>query len=198
MNRTASLPLGRILREHRLSIGVLAVLLAINLAALVVGVLPLARAVGSAEGRAAVAARELAAAHAEVEAAKAAHASKDRAHEDLDAFYAKVLPAGAAAARTMLHTAMAQLAAAEGVTYLRLSATTERDRDSTLERMRTQMMLDGDYGDIRRFIHAIESSEDFVIIDNMLIAEGSQSGGGGLALTLNLATYYRAEGTDGR
>ncbi len=198
MSGTASLPLGRIFREHRLSIGGLAVLLAINLAALVVGVLPLARAVGSAEGRAAAAARELAAAHAEVETAKATHVSKDRAIEDLDAFYAKVLPAGPAAARAMLHTAMAQLAAAEGVTYLRLSATTERDRDSALEGMRTQMMLDGDYADIRRFIHAIESGEDFVIIDNILIAEGSASGGGGLALTLNLVTYYRAAGPDGR
>lgn len=189
---------GRIVAEHRLAIGVLAVVLALNVAALVAGVLPLARVLDATERRAAAAADELAAAEADLVAAEAMRTGKDKAVEDLQTFYTEVLPAGAAEARGLLHTSLAQLAAAEGVSYLRLSANTERLRDSLLERMRAQMTLSGSYADIRRFIHAIETREGFVIIENVMLGEGAEAGSSDLALTLDLSTYYRVGGVDGR
>jgi Tfp pilus assembly protein PilO len=154
--------------------------------------------VEGAERRAAAADVELAAAQAEVQAAEAMRAGKDQAADDLDAFYATVLPGNAAEARAMLHTALAQLAAAERVNYLRLSASTSRERDSLLEQMHTQMVLDGGYDDIRRFIHAIETGPGFVIINRVVLGEGGASEEGGLSLTLDLSTYYRSAGADGR
>ena len=189
---------GRIVGEHRLAIGVLGVVLALNVAALVVGVLPLARVLDATERRAAAAADERAAAEADLRAAEAMRTGRDKAVEDLQTFYSEVLPSDAAEARGLLHTSLAQLAAAEGVTYLRLAANTERARDSVLERMRAQMTLSGSYADIRRFIHAIETREDFVIIETMVIGEGAEASPTNLALTLDLSTYYRTGGGDGR
>lgn len=189
---------GRVVAEHRLAIGGLAVVLALNVAALVAGVLPLARVLDATERRAVAAAEELAAAEADLVAAEAMRTGKDKAVEDLQTFYTDVLPADAAEARGLLHTSLAQLAAAEGVSYLRLSANTERLRDSRLERMRAQMTLSGSYADIRRFIHAIETREGFVIIENVMLGEGADAGSSNLALTLDLSTYYRVGGVDGR
>jgi Tfp pilus assembly protein PilO len=194
----AAVGIGRILAEHRLALGLLLVVLVLNAVALAAGVLPLSRAVDAAERRAAAADAERAAARLDVTAAEAMRTGRDQAVEDLDTFYADVLPADAAEARAMLHTALAQLAAAEGVNYLRLSASTDRPRDSALERMHTQMGLSGAYDDIRRFIHAIETGPGFVVINNMVLAEGSESGGQGLTLTLDLETYYRRLEADGR
>jgi len=198
MSGGATVAFGRILGEHRVVIGVLAVVLALNAAAFVAGVVPLSRAVEGAERRAAAATLELAAAEADVVAAGAMQTGRDQAVQDLDTFYADVLPENAAEARGMLHTAVALLAAGEGVNYRRLSAFTDRERDSRLERMYTQMTLDGDYDDIRRFIHQIETGEGFVIIDNLLMGEGAQAGATGLSLTIDLSTYYRIAGGDDR
>jgi Tfp pilus assembly protein PilO len=194
----STVPLARILREHRLPAVAIAIVLAVNVAALVVGVLPLSRAVDSAGRRAAAAEAELAAAEADVAAAEATRAGKDQAAEDLQAFYTDVLPGGLSEARGLMHTSLAQLAAAEGVNYLRLSTATERPRNSRLERLRTTLTLSGSYDDIRRFIHAIETREEFVIVENMVLAEGSRAGGDDLALTLDLSTYYVSEPPDGR
>lgn len=198
MTGGTSIPFGRIVAEHRLAIGLLVVAVVVNLVALIAGVLPLSSAVDAAERRAEAAGAELAAARSDVAAAEAMRVGKDQAAEDLNAFYETVLPPDSGVARAMLHTALAQLAAAEGVNYRRLSASTDQQRESLLQRMFAQMVLDGDYDDIRRFIHAIETGPDFIIINNMALGEGSETGGEGLSLTLDLETYYRSPGTDGR
>lgn len=197
MSGGTSIPMGRILAEHRIAIGLLVVVLVVNVAALVAGVLPLSRAVEDAERRAAAADAELAAARSDVQAAEATRVGKDQAAENLNAFYIDVLPADAAEARAMLHTALAQLASAQGVNYRRLSASTGQVRDSPLERMAAQMVLDGRYDDIRRFIHAIEAGPEFVIINNIELGEGAESGAA-LMLTIDLETYYRSRPADAR
>jgi Tfp pilus assembly protein PilO len=52
------------------------------------------------------------------------------------------------------------------------------------------MELMGNYADVRDFIHEIESSPEFVVIDEINLAEGSQ-GDSMLRLTLQLSTYFR-------
>jgi Tfp pilus assembly protein PilO len=62
-------------------------------------------------------------------------------------------------------------------------------RDSSLARMRATMSLEGDYMDIRRFIHQLESGSDFIVIDSIAIQQGAE-GDAALGLDLSLSTYY--------
>jgi len=55
------------------------------------------------------------------------------------------------------------------------------------------MELAGSYADIRDFIHEIESSPEFVVIDDVALAEGVQNDPV-LRLTLQLSTYFRTTG----
>jgi len=52
------------------------------------------------------------------------------------------------------------------------------------------MELGGDYGDIRDFVHEIESAPEFVVIDNISLAEQGD-GSGTLRLSIELSTYFR-------
>jgi Tfp pilus assembly protein PilO len=63
------------------------------------------------------------------------------------------------------------------------------ERGSTLTRLKIELVLGGTYANIRTFIHALESAPEFVVIDNVELAEGAE--GGNLAVTLELSTYYR-------
>ena len=50
-------------------------------------------------------------------------------------------------------------------------------------------MLQGDYEGIRRFIYALETAPEFVIIDDVSLAQAEANKP--LTLTLELSTYYR-------
>ncbi len=57
--------------------------------------------------------------------------------------------------------------------------------------------LTGDWDDIRQMIYEIETGPDFVVIDNMRLVEGAETNAP-LSLTLDLSTYYRVIGPNGR
>ena len=52
------------------------------------------------------------------------------------------------------------------------------------------MVLAGTYADMRDFIYQLETAPEFVVIDNVQLAEGGD-GSGSLVVTLDLSTYYR-------
>jgi Tfp pilus assembly protein PilO len=52
------------------------------------------------------------------------------------------------------------------------------------------MTLQGDYDDIRRFIHHVESGTDFIVIDSISLRQGTEADSP-LTLALSLSTYYR-------
>lgn len=186
-----AVPLQRVLREHRAALIPLAVLLAANLAVLVAIVAPLSQRVSASEQRAQAAERERAAAEAEFQRAEALRASRARAAEDLEAFYATVLPESTAAARRILHLKLQQQAREHGVRFEGGGYTEEALRDSQLYRLTTQIRLSGTYDDIRTLIHALETSPDFVVIDSLSLAE-STAQDAPLSVSLTLSTYYRA------
>jgi len=187
----AQVPIRRVLVEYRRWLIPLGVLLAANVVLLLLVVVPLTRAVQASEGRAEAAVAGLAAAEAEYRAAEAARDSNQQATSDLDTFYSDVLPGDISEARRVTHVELQQLARAHDVTYQRMGATPEVVRDSTLQRLRVSMVLAGEYEDIRAFIYDLETAPAFVVIDNMVLAEG-QSQQAPLALTLQLSTFYRA------
>ena len=52
------------------------------------------------------------------------------------------------------------------------------------------MVLSGTYAEMRDFIYQLETAPEFVVIDNIQLAEGSE-GTGSLVVTLDLSTYFR-------
>lgn len=186
-----TVPLGRAAREHRAWLVPLAAVLAINAGVLLAVVLPLSRAVAANERREQAAQTSLAAGQRDLQTSQALRDGKVQASSDLETFYRQILPGDVAAARRLTHVKLAQLAASHDVLYERGTTVAERLKDSTLARLHVSMSLTGDYADIRAFLHDLETAADFVVIDNMVLAEGAKEGDG-LSLTLEVSTYYPA------
>jgi Tfp pilus assembly protein PilO len=181
----------RVAREHRAWIWPLVVLAVGNLAALILGVLPLSRSVATAEQRATQATADAQVAAAELAAATAARDGRDTATRELKTFYADVLPASVAEARRLLQLRVAQLARAHDVTFSRAVANPESVRGSDLSRLSAKVELVGRYRDVRAFLYELETATDFVIVDSIVLSEG-QDLTGPLDLTLEVSTYFKA------
>jgi Tfp pilus assembly protein PilO len=183
----------RIIREHRRVLTILGIGLLVNILAYGFGVYPLSQRVANVEQRNSSALRTLEAARKEHGAAEGTLAGKDRATTELSTFYTSVLPRDLAGARRLTHLRIAQMAREHGLNWGR--ATSEPmppERNSTLTRLKTEVALTGSYGEIRRFIHALETAPEFVVIDNVQLLESRNADE--VQLTLALSTFYRAMG----
>jgi Tfp pilus assembly protein PilO len=199
-------PAGRVIADHRRWLVPVGVVLAINLIVLLAVVLPLRQAVQSGSARADASAQTLREAIADLQEAEATRDGQTQASADLVRFYAEVLPNDFATARRMTGLKLAQLARAHDVDFQSGATGTQSLRESALERMHVSYSLTGDWDDIRQLIYEIETGPDFLVIDNVQLAEGSQASAP-LMLSLELSTYYRvqvpqgatgARGADGR
>jgi hypothetical protein len=170
----------------------LLVLLAINLALLPLGVLPLRRAVAAAEADAAEAAIELDAAARAERAARQAHGRREEANAGVAAFYREVLPPDLRQSTRLLQVSLYQIAREHGVEYYSSDSDYAALRESRLVRVSSQTTLRGAYPDIRRFLHAVETSPEFVIIERVQLAESGAALGAeaDLELLLDVATYF--------
>lgn len=180
----------RALQDHRRILVALGILAAIDLAVYGAVVYPLAQRVANIEQRDRMAERALMAAREEHEKASGTLTGKDRAGTELATFYRDVLPADLAGARRMTHLRVPQLARRSNLQYERSLNERVEERNSTLSRLKTQMILSGSYTAMRTFIHELETASEFVVIDNVSLAEEDTSGGS-LVVTLDLSTYYR-------
>jgi hypothetical protein len=90
----------------------------------------------------------------------------------------------------MTYASLPALARKTSVRYeARTTAIDTQTRDSRLGRMTIRMVLQGDYQSFREFIYALESSPEFVIIDDVTLTEANANEP--LTFTINLSTYYR-------
>jgi hypothetical protein len=169
---------------------VLAVLIAGNLVAVLLGVVPLSASVAAAEQRAQQAARDATAAAQELREVTAARDGRDAAARDLEIFYRDVLPADVGAARRVLQLRVAQLARTHKVEFARSIASPESVRGSELSRLQVSAELVGTYRDIRAFLYDLETSKDFVIIDSIVLGEGEDAQAP-LNLTLHVSTSFK-------
>jgi Tfp pilus assembly protein PilO len=194
-------PFGRVMREHRAAVVPLAIVLAINVVLLMLVVLPLSRRVAANEERAQTAERGQAVAEMEFKQAESLRLGKARATTDLDTFYKQILPAGVSSARRIMELQLQQKAREHGVRFERSAGTEVELRDSTLAQLTYGFTLSGDYDDIRGFIYELETWPNFVVIDNVVLAEG-MGANSPLSLSLEVSTYYRvaalAQRTNGR
>jgi len=183
----STVPFARIVREQRRWLVPLLTVIAFNIGVLLAVVMPMSRSVESGERGAAVAARSLTEATADLQDAQAT--------TDLDTFYREVLPSDLATARRITHLKLSQMAREHDVAFERSKSTPEAQKNSDLERLQVSYELSGNWDAIRQFIYRIETGREFVVIDNVVLAEGSDSSAP-LSLTLELSTYYRVGGHD--
>jgi Tfp pilus assembly protein PilO len=179
----------RVMAEHRRLVIPLSVALVVNLLAYALIVYPLSQRVANVTQRDQAAEQALAQAKADYGQASGTLTGKARASTALTTFYNDVLPRDLSGARRLTYLRLAQLARESNLKFESGSYTPKDERGSTLTRLEIELVLAGSYADIRTFIHALESSPEFVVIDNVELAEGAE--GGNLAVTLQLSTYYR-------
>jgi Tfp pilus assembly protein PilO len=180
----------RMLAEHRRMVLPLLIVLVANVVVYGTVVHPLAQRVANVEQRTRQANEALAAATRERELAHETVAGQARAAQELATFYESVLPLDLAAARRLTYPRLLQLARQFGVHASRVSFSPVQQRDSTLSQLKIDMALSGSYADMRAFIQQLETAQEFVVIDNVRLAEGLEEGGP-LQVRLELSTYYR-------
>jgi Tfp pilus assembly protein PilO len=181
----------RVFRERRAIVLPLTVFLLANVAVLALVVFPLERSVGGLkEGEVeALAARGQS---LKLEgAAKAAQQSKDRAESELRKFYGQVLPADLQAASDLTYSWLDRVARESGVEFSRSTFKEDEIRESRLKRWTANAKLVGDYANVRKFLYAVETAEEFVIIEEVGLSQIEATRGGDLLeLELSLATYF--------
>lgn len=79
------------------------------------------------------------------------------------------------------------------------SVTSESDllQEENLDKLVMVVPLQGNYANLRRFLQAVESSERFLLVEQVALAQ-AQLGGVMLELNVTLATYFDASPRGGR
>ena len=184
----------RVIAEHRGVVYVLAAGVVVNLLVFAFFVYPLQSDVANVEQRTRAAEEGLTAAQADYARANGTLTGKDRALKELDTFYTSVLAKDLTGARRLTFARLAQLAAKSRLEFERRKYEPVVERGSNLTRLKVTMDLAGSYSDVRDFIHEIEASPEFVVIDDVTLSEGAASGDA-LRLSVQLSTYFRTMGT---
>ena len=183
--------LTRILREKRALVTTVAMILAVDVLLYVVAIYPLSNRVSQAETRAARAEAQLAQAQATNDAVSETRTNKAIADSELQRFYTDVLPVDLPHARSINSPFLVRLAEDTNLVLERRTSVPEKERESLLARLRTTMVLAGEYEDVRQFIYELETAREFILIEEVILSQGDESDEE-LVLTLGVSTYYRA------
>jgi Tfp pilus assembly protein PilO len=181
----------RAFAEKRRLILPIAIAAIVNLVVYAVVIYPWTSSAGELEQRAQQAAAARARAAADLRDAEAMQTGQQRAAQQLTRFYDSVLPKGQEGARRITYRRLAALADESNLDYDHRTIGTKRDRESGLEEMDVTMVLEGEYRDVRRFIHKLETAPEFVVIESVGLVQGEKNAP--LTLTVKLSTYYKAE-----
>jgi hypothetical protein len=185
--------MSRVLAEKRGIVLPLALAIIANVLLYALVVFPLRRQVSSAEEEAKVQHELLNQARADYAAAKATVAGKQQADVALERFYKDVLPMSQSTARTLTYTRLTQLAKQANVRLESGNNSTEHAKGSALSKITTTYTLTGDYRNVRRFIYSLETTPEFLVLESVaLTSPGDASQGRGLAVLLDIATYFRS------
>lgn len=189
-------PVSRIFADRRLLVLALVVLGVANLIGFGLVIGPMRSRVHGLTQRATAASLAVSTATRDLAAARETSQGSVTAVQDLKRFYTEVLPVSQPAARQVTFVRLAQLARESNLTYDRRAFDqSAAERDSTLIRATLTMSVFGSYRDLRQFLYALESGEDFVVIRALRVAQ-SDDPGKPLEAALTLSTYYKA--SDGR
>jgi hypothetical protein len=186
----------RVFRENRGVLLTLGAALLINLLVYALVVYPLGVRSATAVDRAASATRAREAAERDMAAATALVAGKTTAEKELATFYQEVLPSNLDAARRLTYARLPVLARKANVKFeeRRSDFDQQRQKTSRLGRLQTRIVLQGDYESLRQLLYELETTPEFLIVDDVSLAQTEQAKP--LTLTLEVSTYYRV-GTNG-
>jgi hypothetical protein len=180
----------RVLHENRRYLWPLVAVLLLNLVVYGLVVYPLGVKSATAVDRAAAAADVRAAAERDMAAAAALVAGKSTAEKELATFYQKVLPPTLDAARRLTYAKLPALARKANVKFEeRRSDIDQQQKNSRLGRLQTRLVLEGDYESLRQLLYELETTPEFLIVDDVSVTQPDVSKP--LILTLNVSTYYR-------
>jgi Tfp pilus assembly protein PilO len=182
-------PVARLLAEKRLLLVPMGLLAIINVVMLGLVIGPLSARVQTLETRATAALLAVTVADRDLQAARALAAGRSQATTDLARFYREVLPPDHPNARRLTYLRLAELARAANLEFDRRTFAQDQPRDARLTRVDMTMTVIGGYRDLRRFLHAAETSEDFIVIRGVSVARKDQESSL-LEATLDLSTYY--------
>lgn len=183
----------RVYEERRRVLLPLVAATVVNVAVLVLGVLPLSRSVASAENAAIQATADLANARLLERQARDATASRARADEELTRFYSEVLPKDFATAARTTNRWLQEAARDAGLDFKGSHFEWDEVRDSQLSRAYSTVTLAGRYNDIRRFLYSVETAQEFIVVEEVALAQTGTSAApaGDIEVTLRVATYFR-------
>jgi len=185
--------LRRIIAEKRAAVVVLGVSIAANVGLYALVVYPRGVKSAGAGDRARAAATTARAAERDLASARALVASKTQAEQELSTFFDKVLPASQTAAVTMTYAPLPAIAGKANVHVAerRYDVDAAQVKNSRIARLQIHMVLQGDYASLRRFIYDVESAPEFVIIDNVTLAQSDPTKP--LTLLMELSAYYSVD-----
>ena len=186
-------PFRRVLAEKRRLIYPLVGAVVLNIALFAAVVYPLSLKVANGERDAQAAASARAVAQADFDRARATVSGKTLADTELKKFYSAVLPPDQSAARRILYGKIDKLASAANVKLGPERFDVEAVRGSTLQKASAEFQLSGEYREIRRFIHELETAPDFLILENVALSQAQERG---LNVQVRVVTYFRT-GADG-
>jgi hypothetical protein len=183
----------RVLQEKRTLIWPIAIALLVNLAVYGIVVYPLSKKVAGGEQAAEASAAALGAARRDYAAARATVTGKGQADLELQKFYSEVLPPDVDGARRITFLRIEQLATQAGLRLERGTSSPQSQRDSNLVKFTYTAALSGEYRNIRRFIHDLETAPEFLVLENVQLSQ-NETDNRGLNVTVQIATYYRPGG----
>jgi Tfp pilus assembly protein PilO len=190
------MPARRIFAEKRRYIYPLVGVLLLNIALLVAVVVPLSKKVQGGAQAAQQAAVALAAAKKDHAAARATVTGKAAADEELKKFYDAVLPANLSRAREITFLKISGLAEKAHLVVGNRKQKPTQDRDSTLGKLTVEQTLIGEYADLRKFIYDLETTPEFLILENIALSSQGGDADGELRMDVRISTYYRAGSND--
>jgi hypothetical protein len=184
----------RIYRERRkVALPLIAFLLG-NVAVFVLAVLPLRRAVTSAESESIDVTLRLHQARLAEKNALDLRGRSEQADKDLRKFYAEILPRDFAGARSQVVYWSQRTADAMNLALRSGEFGQEFVEDSRLVKVTGRITLSGQYANIRRFLYALETAEEFIIVENVVLEQPTQTAqqgtSAGVGVALELATYF--------
>lgn len=181
----------RIVTEKRAAIVPLAIALVVNIFVYALVVYPLGVKSATAADRAVVAEQERRAAERDMAAANALVTGKAKADQELATFYDRVLPGSLDEARRMTYARLPALARKANMRFAERHNDLDPDleRNSQFGRVRTRMVLEGSYENVRNFLYELETTPEFIIVDDVSL--GQPEANKPVTLTLEVSTYYR-------
>jgi Tfp pilus assembly protein PilO len=181
----------RVFTEKRRLIVPVAVALLVNVALYAIVVYPLSNKVAGDEQEAESAAAALNAARRDFAAARATVAGKGQADQELRTFYSEVLPPDVSGARRITFLRIEQLAQKCDLRVERVTSLPKPQSESNLVKFIYKASLSGEYRNIRRFVHELETAPEFLVLENVELRQ-SEVENRALNVEMEIATYYRA------